>query len=431
MVHAAAPVSPAPDRSRYVLGVLCAVYAFNHLDRQVFAVLVEPIKTDLGLSDSAMGFLGGLSFALFYALAGLPIARMADRGSRKAIISAGIVIWSAATMASGLARSFAQLAVARVVTAVGEASNAPASQSMISDYFPPYRRATALAIFYIGAHIGVLIGFTLGGWIAQELGWRAAFIILGSPGLLLALLVWRTVPEPERGAAESASVDTSTLPWRQVISFLRRSPGFALVLLGQGIHAFSLLGIMMWTAPLLMRLHGMGVAEAGLWLGPITGIAGALGVLAGGRLADRLGKRDARWYVRVPALTALVGLPFTVAFIMSGSTTIALLCLIPHQILGSMTSGPIAAVLQAIVPVRMRALAVALSLLAANLIGLGLGPQLVGVLSDLLRESVGDQSLRYGMLVAAVANLLGGAAYLAAGRWIRGESAAQDPARTP
>ena len=413
------PVSGARDQSKYVLGVLCAVYAFNHLDRQVFSVLVEPIKADLGLSDSAMGFLGGLSFALFYALAGLPIARMADRGSRKAIISAGIVIWCLATAASGLARNFVQLAVARVVTGIGEASNAPASQSMISDLFPPSRRATALSVFYIGAHIGVLLGFALGGWIAERLGWRAAFIILGSPGLLLALLVWRTVPEPERGAAEAGPVDTSTLPWRRVVSFLLSSPGLALVLLGQGIHAFSGLGIMVWSAPLLMRLHGMGMAETGLWLGPITGISGALGVLFGGRLADYLGRRDARWYVRVPALSALLGLPFTIGFIMSDDIRIALLCLVPHQFLGAMTSGPIAAVIQSLVHVRMRAFAVALSLLAANLIGLGLGPQFVGVLSDLLRGSLGDESLRYGMLVVGVANLLAGASYLATGRWLR------------
>jgi MFS family permease len=176
---------------------------------------------------------------------------------------------------------------------------------------------------------------------------------------------------------------------------------------------------MMWSAPLLMRLHGMSVAEAGLWLGPITGLAGALGVLAGGRLADRLGRRDARWYVRLPALSTVIGLPFTIGFILSEDVWIALLCLVPHQIMGSMVSGPIAAVMQAIVPVRMRALAVAVSLLVVNLIGLGLGPQLVGVLSDLLRDDLGDRSLRVGMLVAGVANLLGGALYLAAGRWIR------------
>ena len=399
--------------------MLCATYALNHLDRQVFAVLVEPIKSDLELSDTAMGFLGGLSFALFYAIAGLPIARLADRSSRKGVISVGITIWCLATAASGLARNFVHLALARVATGIGEASNAPAAQSMIADYFPPQRRATAMAVFYVGAHVGVLVGFTLGGWIAQQLGWRAAFILLGLPGLLLALLVWKTVAEPERGAAESQPVDTGTLPWRQVGSFLLRSPAFTLVVLGQSIHAFSLLGIMMWSAPLLMRLHGMGVAEAGLWLGPITGVSGALGVLAGGRLADRLGKRDARWYVRLPALSTLIGLPFTLGFIMSGHPALALLCLVPHQIMGSMTSGPIAAVIQSLVHVRMRALAVAISLLAANLIGLGLGPQLVGVISDLSRDSFGDESLRMGMLVAGVANVVGGAAYLAAGHWIR------------
>lgn len=410
---------PRADRSRYVLAVLCATYALNHMDRQIFNLLVEPIKAELGLSDTAMGFLGGMSFALFFALAGLPIARLADRGSRKTIISVGISIWCLATAASGLARNFAQLAVARVVTGIGEASNAPASQSMISDYFPAERRATALAIFYVGANLGVLLGFSFGGWIAEELGWRAAFVLIGLPGLLMALLVWRTVPEPERGASEVGTVDTSTQSLRQVLSFLRGSPAFTLILLGQAIHAFSVLGILMWQAPLLMRLHGAGIADTGWRLGLIMGIAGVIGVFAGGRLADLLGKRDPRWYVWVPALSTVIGLPFTVGFIMSDSLTVALLCMVPHQIMGSMTSGPIAAVMQAIVPVRMRALAVALSLLAANLIGLGLGPQLVGVVSDLLRADLGEQSLRYGMLMAGAANMIGGIAYLASARWIR------------
>ncbi len=399
-----------------MLGVLVLVYAFNHLDRQVFGLLMEPIKTDLRLSDSAMGFLGGLSFALFHAVAGLPIARWADRGSRKMIISVGIVLWSVATAASGLARNFVHLVLARMATGVGEASNVPAAHSMISDYFPPQRRATALAIFFVGAHAGVALGFLLGGWIAEGLGWRATFFILGAPGVLLALLVWLTVREPERGAAEFAAVDTHTIPWRSVLEFLRTSRAFALLLLAQAIHAFSGVGLLVWTAPLLMRLHGMGIAEAGLWIGPIAGISGALGVLVGGRLSDYLGARDPRWYLRLPALVALLGLPFTVVFIMSESVGLALLCLVPHAFLGAATSGPVAAVVQSIVQVRMRAFAAAVNLFATNLIGMGLGPQMVGVVSDAFSASAGDQALRYGMLVVGVANLLASLFYLLAGR---------------
>ena len=412
-----------------MLGVLVVVYAFNHLDRQVFAVLMEPIKTDLGLSDSAMGFLGGMSFALFHAVAGLPIARWADRRSRKMIISVGIVLWSAATAASGLARSFVHLAIARVATGVGEASNAPAAPSMISDSFPPQRRATALAIFVVGAHAGVALGFLLGGSIAESLGWRAAFFILGAPGALLALLVWLTVREPERGASEPEAVDTRTLPWRDVLQFLRSSRGFTWVLLAQALHAFSGVGLIVWTAPLLMRIHGMGIAEAGLWIGPIAGISGALGVVAGGRLSDYLGTRDPRWYLRLPALVAALGLPFTVVFIMSESVELALLCLVPHSFLFAVSSGPVAAVVQSIVQVRMRALAAAINLFATNLIGMGLGPQVVGLVSDALSARAGDQALRYGMLTVGVTNLMAGAFYLLANRALRIPSSHSGPQR--
>jgi MFS family permease len=399
-----------------VLAVLALVYTFNHLDRQVFGVLIEPIKQDLALSDTAMGFLGGLSFALFHAVAGLPIARLADRGSRRLIISAGIVLWSAATAACGLARNFAQLALARVAIGIGEASNAPASHSMISDYFPPQRRATALAVFFVGASVGVALGFLLGGAIAERLGWRAAFFILGAPGIPLALLVWLTVREPERGATEVGAVDARVVPWRGVLAFLRTNRAFTLVLLAQAIHAFSGTGLLVWAVPFLMRVHGMGIAEAGMWSGPITGVSGALGVLIGGRLSDHLGARDARWYLRLPALVALLGLPFTVVFILSESVELALLCLAPHMLLSAVPSGPVGAVVQAIVPLRMRALAAAMNLLAVNLIGTGLGPQMVGLFSDALSGVPGDQALRYAMLLVGVSNLLAGLLYLLAGR---------------
>jgi predicted MFS family arabinose efflux permease len=412
-----------------VLGVLVLVYAFNHLDRQVFSVLMESIKTDLGLSDSAMGFLGGMSFALFHAVAALPIARWADRGSRKTIISLGIVLWSAATAASGLARSFSHLAIARVLTGVGEASNVPAAQSMISDYFPPERRATALAISVAGAYAGVALGFSLGGSIAESLGWRAAFFILGAPGVLLALLVWLTVREPERGASEPEAVDTRALPWRDVLQFLRTNRGFTWLLLAQSLHTFTGMGLIVWTAPLLMRNHGMGIAEAGLWIGPIAGISGALGVVAGGRLADYLGRRDPRWYLRLPALVTLLGLPFTIVFIMSESVELALLCLAPHSFFVAVSSGPVAAVVQSIVQVRMRALAAAMSMFASNLIGMGLGPQTVGLISDALSASAGDQALRYGMLTVGFANLMAGAFYLLADRALQSPTIPSKPQR--
>ncbi len=396
--------------------MLFVAFALNHLDRQVFGVLMEPIKSDLGLSDSAMGFLGGMSFALFHAIAGLPIARWADRGSRVHIIALGIAVWSVATTASGFARNLAHMTAARVAVGIGEASNGPASHSLISDYFPPQRRATALAIFFMGAHVGVFLGFGAGGWIAAQFGWRTAFFVLGAPGVLVALIVWLTVPEPERGAAEPGAVDTRTLPWASVFRFLRTNPTFSFVLLGQAVHAFSAMGLLMWMAPLLMRLHDMDTGQAGLWIGPIAGISGALGVIAGGLLSDHLGKRDARWYLRLPAFAALIGLPFTIVFITSDNTWVALLCLVPHAFLSGSYSGPVAAVVQSIVQVRMRATAVALNVIATNLIGVGLGPQVVGWLSDAFSARMGPEAIRYAMLVVAVSNLLATAFYLLGSR---------------
>jgi MFS family permease len=206
------------------------------------------------------------------------------------------------------------------------------------------------------------------------------------------------------------------VPWSGVLEFLRTSRGFTLVLLAQAIHAFSGTGLLGWTAALMMRSHGMGIAETGQWIGPLTGISGALGVIAGGRLSDHLGARDARWYLRLPALAALLGLPFTVMFIMSESVGLALLCIAPHMFLSALPSGPVAAVVQAIVPLRMRALAAALNLLAVNLIGTGLGPQMVGVLSDAFSGIAGDQALRYAMLLVGVSNLVAGLLYLLASR---------------
>ena len=265
----------------------------------------------------------------------------------------------------------------------------------------------------------MLLGFAGGGFVAERLGWRVAFLVLGAPGVLLALLVWFTLPEPERGAAESGAIDTRTLPLRSVLHFLATNRTFRLVLLGQAVHAFSSMGLLLWMAPLLMRLHGMSTAEAGLWIGPIAGVSGALGVLAGGRFADRLGARDASWYLRLPALAALLGMPFSVVFVMTDHTGLALLCLVPHAFLNGSYSGPVAAVVQSIVQVRMRAVAASLNVVATNLIGVGLGPQIVGLLSDVFSAGAGERSLRWAMLLVAVSNLLAAFFYFRASRDLR------------
>jgi len=395
-----------------VLGVLFVVYAVNHLDRQVISILMEPIKLDLGLSDTAMGFLSGLSFALFYAVAGVPIARWADRGSRVQIIALGAALWSLAAAATGLARNFAQLALARVATGVGEASNSPAAQSLIADYFPPGRRATALGVFLVGLHVGVMLGFALGGWLAGRFGWRMTFVIVGLPGVAIAWLVWPTVPEPARGASEHQRPDTTLLPWGQAVRVLFSRRWYVFLLLGQGVHALAGSGLLVWIAPFLMRVHGMGIAETGAWIGPIAGLSGAAGVLIGGKLADRFGERDLSWYPRLPAYAAIVGLPFTLLLVLTQNAWLALLCFVPHTLLGASYSAPIAAVIQSSVPLKMRALAASLNFFVSSLIGVGLGPQAIGAISDALTPTQGVDGLRYAMLVVGASNVLAAIFYL-------------------
>lgn len=417
---------PSPGYSRYVLGVLFVVYVFNFIDRQILAILLDPIKSDLGVSDTEMGFLTGFAFAIFYALAGLPIARWADRGSRRTIIALGIALWSAMTAASGLARSFAQLAIARVGVGVGEAGCTPPAHSLISDYFPPERRSTALAVYAMGTYVGVMIGFLAGGWISEYFDWRTAFFVVGLPGLVLAVVVRLTVREPQRGLSESAPVDTRSVPVPELLRFLLARRSFVYLQLAGALHALASYGFAIWAPAFLGRVHGMGTAEIGTWLALIAGPGGAAGVFLVGKLCDRLTTREARWYVWLPAITCLLPLPFTLGFLLIDDTGWALACYGPHTILGAGYVGPMFAVTQALVKVRMRAQAVAIHLMLVNLIGLGAGPQLVGILSDTFAVSMGSLSLRYALLVVGVANVLAGFFYLRAARTLRADLASRE-----
>ncbi len=406
----AAPLSAGA--SRYALGLLVVVYIFNFIDRSILSILLEDIKQAFDVSDTYLGFLSGIAFALFYTLMGLPIARWADRGSRTTIIALAIFVWSAMTAATGLARSFAHLAIARVGVGIGEAGCSPPAHSLISDYFPPERRATALAIYSLGIPIGGAVGFWAGGWLNEFFDWRVAFMVVGLPGCLLAVVVKLTLPEPPRGAYDSPTESAVTKsagaqsPGRDgmwvVLHFLRSLPSFRHMAFGASLHAFYGYGASAFIAAFFMRSHGIPSGELGTWLAVLGFTGGVAGTYLGGYLSDRLSVRDPRWPMWVPAVATTLYIPFAFLLYLWPDGRTALILSFPGSFLGGMYLGPTFAMTQSLVPSHMRATASAILLLVINLIGLGLGPQVVGILSDLLHGEFGVESLRYAMLSVVV-----------------------------
>jgi predicted MFS family arabinose efflux permease len=396
--------------------VLTLLFVVNYVDRQLLAILIEPIKRELGASDTAMGFLSGLAFALFYTTAGVPIARIADRGSRRRVIVWGVVVWSAMTACCGLARNFAQLAAARIGVGVGEAALAPSAHSLIADGFPLHRRATALGIFNVGGNVGVMLGFIAGGWIGETMGWRTAFLVVGLPGLAAALLARFTLDEPPRGGRGPVEVERATPDaepavapeprFREVVALLLSRRTFVHVSLASAFYVFAAYGFTVWGASFLIRVHGLSLRETGLWLGLIQGIGGGLGTFLGGVLADRGAGRDPRVLVWIPALGGLLALPLLCVFLFAPTPTAALLGYAPAMVVVLFFTGPSFAVVQSLAPPRLRAQAAALLLFTMNLIGLGIAPLVVGLLNDALAERFGILAVRYSLLVTSVGALV-------------------------
>jgi len=352
-------------------------------------------------------------------VAGLPIARIADRWIRRSVIAIGLAIWSAMTAMSGLVSSFPQLTIARIGVGIGEAGCTPPAHSLLSDYFPPERRATAMAIYSMGIHVGAAVGLLLGGWINEIYGWRTAFFVVGLPGVVLAILVRLTVREPPRGHSEggvAADVEAPTLG--QVAAFLWPLRSFWHLAFGAALHSFAGYGVSAWLPAFLIRVHGMGTGEIGTWLSMIFSLGGATGSVLGGVLADRLGAKDRKWILLVPAVATIVQVPVTLAVFLVGPKAGALAFLVPSTLLSAMWFGPIFGATQSLVKPRMRALASAILLFLVNLIGLGLGPQLVGVVNDALQAQHGDYAIRYSLMLAAAANLWAGAHFLLGSRSI-------------
>ncbi|MDA1075173.1 MAG: MFS transporter [Proteobacteria bacterium] len=377
--------------------MLTVVYAFNFIDRQLLSILQESIREELFLSDSQLGLLTGFAFAIFYVSFGIPIARWADKGNRRNIISMAIGLWSLMTALSGYAQNYIQLLFARIGVGVGEAGGSPPAHSIISDIFPVKSRATALAFYSTGVNFGILFGFLLGGWLNEYFGWRTAFLVVGVPGIIMAAVVRFTLAEPIRGLSENRTVQDA-IPMIDVLKLLWSRNSFRHMTLGAALNAFAGYSTSNWTASFMIRSHEMTTGELGTWLALIMGAGGAVGVFLGGLFADRLAVKDKRWHMWLPALTGVICLPFMVFVYLVDDRYVALILSIVPGILFNVYLGNTLAITHGLVGLRMRALASAILFFVLNIIGLGMGPWLVGVLSDYLEPSLGVDSLRYAML---------------------------------
>lgn len=436
MAKGAVPARLSSGYRRYALMVLVLGYTSSHVDRNIMGILMEPIKADLHLSDTQLGFLSGIAFAIFYATLGIPIALVADRGNRRNIIAWAIAIWSGMTAVCGLAGNFWQLALARIGVGVGEAGSSPPSHSMIADMYAPNERASAMAVYSLGVYFGVMVGFLVGGWVAVWYGWRAAFFVVGLPGLLLALLVRFTLVEPERGGADGMAPEKSDKPLnfqtgrtivKEGFHHLWHTAAARHVVCGVTITSFVGYGGVMWGPAYLIRTHGMSIGEVSTYLALMVGIVGGLGAYIGGRLTDRLAAKDVRWNTWVVAWAKLAVVPFIVAFYLTdnwpvfhiGSHGVSILWVlyIPISFLGAFYLGPSFAMIQTLTPPAKRALASAMMLFILNIIGLGFGPQFVGILSDFFNHTMdmGNQSLRWALFGTSLLNFWAAAHYFLAG----------------
>lgn len=392
----------------YAVIVLTAVYASSQLDRQIMGMLLEPIRLELGASDTQMGFLVGLTFAIFYATLGMPIAMLADRANRRNIIAAAIAIWSAMTMICGYAQTFVQMALARIGVGVGEAGSTPPSHSIISDLFAPEQRGTAMGVFALGVNVGLLLAYLGGGWLSESYGWRATFVAVGLPGLVLSALLYLTVREPERGASErrtGPSPENQSAPrFRAVAGHMWRVRSIRHLTLGSTLAGFIGYGFVLWMPTFLIRSHGLAPTEVGLILALMTGLVGALGTFTAGKLADVLARRDVRWRAWLVAIGKGGYVPFLAGVFMVDDLSTALALYLIPAFFGGFYLAPTFALIQSLVPLRMRALASSIVLFVLNIIGMGFGPQLVGILSDVFTPTYGVESLRMALLVLSVLN---------------------------
>jgi predicted MFS family arabinose efflux permease len=404
-----ASVSHASPRYRaYVLALLIAVGVVGWVDRNVFAVLLQSIKVEFALSDTSLGLLGGVAFGVFYAALGLPVAWLADRYDRRALLAGALALWSAFTAACSLATGAVSLFLTRVAVGIGEAGGAPPAVSLVADYFPRERRAFALGLLYLYIPLGFVVGYLLGGWLNELVGWRAACLWLGLPGVALAVLVRLTLREPPRSSPNGALGARAAPALLETVRYFVSRPALRHIPLGGAAHGAGAFAAAIWLPAYFMRTFGMSSAEAGACLAVAYGVGGTLGVCCGGYVADAIvaRTRDDRWYALWPVVLLLVSVPVTLALYLAATPAVAVAALLASALLGHAFLGPVAALLQNLAGPQRRAVAAALYLFLVNLVSMGLGPVAVGYLSDTFTARLGLDALRYALLAIVTGTTL-------------------------
>lgn len=376
--------------ANYVLGVLFVVMMLNFIDRQIVSILAESIKRDMGLSDKQIGLMTGLSFAIFYTTLSMPVAILADRWNRSRIISISVGVWSIMTMLCGAAANFSQLFLARVGVGIGEAGSSPASHSLIADLYPPERRATALGVFAISVSMGSFIAYTGGGWMAENIGWRAAFLIAGIPGILVAVIMWFTVRDPRGNTslAQAFKPIDGEVTLREAIKDLSSKPAYWHLVAAGSALSFVAYGAQSFYAPFFVRVHGIGYEELGLKLGLMVLLFGVTGSWLGGRFGDYLNSRQPGDSLLATAVMLLISVPGFYFAIYANSVNLAMILLGIPTLAFTFFYGPCFSSIQLLASDRTRALAIAIFIFFSGLIGLGLGPLFVGALSDFFAAGV-------------------------------------------
>ncbi len=406
----------SPGYRAYVMFILVVVYTFNFIDRQIVGILAVPIKADLGLTDTQLGLMGGLAFALFYTGLGIPVAMLADRWKRTWIMTAALTIWSGMTAVCGLANNFWQLFLARLGVGVGEAGGVAPAYSLISDYFPSHQRARALSVYSFGIPIGSALGILFGGYIASKIDWRFAFFAVGIAGILVAPIFKLTVAEPPRGQYDVKGPDAPPPTLVEIVRLLMQKPSFWVISLGASASSMMGYGLFFWLPSFLVRSFGLELLEASVFYAGILLIGGIAGTWAGGYMADRFGAGKRSNYVIIPAIAFLLTIPLYVMAILSPNLTTTFFALLIPTGLGLAWLGPVLSAIQHVVPPTMRATASAIFLFINNLIGIGAGTVALGIISDNLEARFGDDSLRYAILAGTGFYLIAASLFLASAK---------------